>query len=714
MRNKKATLTPEAIADGAKSGLTKADMTKLGMYSIDKKEMSVRFHKESEGYIIPYENKFITSNDDFCRAKLLTRVGKFGEIYKQKYSQQKGSIPHLYLPEIGKINWKKVAENPAETIFITEGEKKAAAACKAGYNCIGLAGIWCFKSKNESFLSDWDYFTLTDRQVFIVYDSDIVDKPEVQYAEYALSVELVARGAKVKRIRLPNSGNGEKVGLDDFFVANGFPDSLQPAKAAFEQLPREEINIAVPPHLSDLGNAIRFGQEFSDILKYVPQWKSWFYYNKKNGIWQIDLDGGAMRCAKRIPYILRKHAEKVDNEKTKANFLKWAKTSESEKGLNSMIRLAQSELDLILPHTEIDANLWEVAFANGTAINLKSGVVRKIIPEDFFSTTLAAEYNPQAKCPQWEKFLHEIMKGDKELIRFIQRVIGWCLTGDVSEQCFFILYGTGANGKSTFLNTILAMFGDYGRQANPNSFMSLKNESPIRSDIVRLRGVRFIATSETEEHQKLSESFIKQWTGGEQISTRDLHVKQLEFTPQGKIFLATNHKPKIYGNDHAIWRRVILFPFKRTFLDAEKDIELPNKLKAELSGILNWALEGCFEWQKHGLMRPESVNVAVNSYREEMDVIGSWLEDSCEIVPEQKELIAKLHENYKEWAKNSAEYVVTRKEFTRKMLDRGYDKVQTTDRIKQEKGWFIKGVFLKNKANPPKFIATPDPVKKGK
>ena len=149
------------------------------------------------------------------------------------------------------------------------------------------------------------------------------------------------------------------------------------------------------------------------------------------------------------------------------------------------------------------------------------------------------------------------------------------------------------------------MFGDYARQASPRTFMAQKHESDIKSGLVRLVGVRFIATSETEDHQRLAESLIKQWTGGEQISTRDLWQKNFEFAPQGKICLATNHKPKIYGTDHAIWRRVILLPFTRTFTDAQKDRNLSEKLKEELPGILNWAIRGCEEWHKHGLKRPD-------------------------------------------------------------------------------------------------------------
>lgn len=165
------------------------------------------------------------------------------------------------------------------------------------------------------------------------------------------------------------------------------------------------------------------------------------------------------------------------------------------------------------------------------------------------------------------------MNGDKSLIKYLQKIIGYSLSGDMSEQCFFILFGIGANGKSTFLNVLLALFGDYGRQASPQTFMTKSQESAMRSDLVRLMGVRFISTSEVENSQRLSESLVKQWTGGKAIATRDLYGKTFEFFPQGKIFIATNHKPRISSGEQAIWRWVRLIPFTKIFQITKK---IPN------------------------------------------------------------------------------------------------------------------------------------------
>lgn len=695
MKNQKRTLTPEAIADGAKSGLTKAEMLKLGMHSISAKEASQLFGKAVEGYIIPYDG-------DFIRMKILSYSSKFGEQPSGKYTQPSNSVNKLYLPAIGKTDWAKAAKNTNDVLLITEGEKKAAAACKAGYHCIGLGGVWLFKNK-QGVLKDWDQFVLTGRTVLIVYDSDIIDKAEVRYAEYALATELVARGANVMRVRLPHSA-GDKTGLDDFLVANGLMKSVSNARAAFEKLPREKIDPALPPHLTELGNAIRLEQEFGDCLRYVPKWGAWVSYSVKTGLWSKDEDGAIMRHAKRLPYLLREEAKKLKDSDVQKRFIGWAHMSESEKCLNATINLAKSESGLVLSDKLIGADGWMMALGNGTAINLRTGLPQPIKPDDYLMKSTSVRYDPCAVCPQWEKFLLEVMHGDKALVSFIQRAIGYSLTGDMSEQCFFIAYGGGANGKSTFSNTLLALFGSYARQAAPQTFMAQSNKeaSSPRSDLCRLVGVRLVATSETESYQRLSEALVKQWTGGEQIVTRDMYSKTFEFSPEGKIWLATNHRPQIRGTDDAIWRRVMLIPFTRTFNESERDPELFNKLKAELPGILNWAIRGCVEWQKHGLNPPENIRQAVTKYRADMDVIGEWLKERCVVDGDYQQLIGTLFRNYKDWAKDAEEYVFRQRDFSQYLQERGFTKHQTSIRATGSKGWFLRGLDL-NERQPHKF-----------
>lgn len=706
MKKQNNNLTPEAIADGIKSGLTKDDMLKLGMYSLDVKSMYTEFGITAEGYAIPYR-------DGFCRAKILKYISRFGEEFTRKYTQKRGSECQLYLPNIGGINWKKIAEDSSANLLITEGEKKAAAACKAGFNCIGLGGVWNFKSK-RGFLREWESFALKGRKILIVYDSDIVDKPKVRQAEYALYIELVALGANVMRVRLPEKGlDGEKVGLDDFLAANGLPESPKLAADAFNKLPQEEIKPAFPPHLSELGNAIRLGQEFGDYIRYVPAWRSWLVRSLITNIWRLDDDGEAVRCAKKLPYLICKEAKKVQDNEAQKKIFGWARNSESEKCLKATLNLAKSESELVFNERFIDADRWEIALGDGKIIDLRTQKVREILPEDYIMKSIKISYDPKAQCPTWEKFLLEVMDGDKSMVRFTQRAIGYSLTGDMREQCFFIAYGSGANGKTTFLNIMLELLGDYARQAAAHTFMAQRADaSTARSDLCRLVGIRLVATSETENYQRLSEAMVKQWTGGEQIVTRDLYGKTFEFSPQGKIWLATNHRPQVRGTDDAIWRRIILIPFTRTFAEHERDPKLSEKLRKELPGILNWALKGCKEWQEKGLNPPQSVLDAVKKYRADMDAVGEWLKERCEIGNQCQELIPDLFNDFKTWANQTEEFVYNQRDFARYLEERGYKRIQTTDRRKDKKGWFLKGIQLKNDKRP-KFVKTSQPRNKG-
>lgn len=702
MRKNNLTLTAEAVADGAKSGLTELDMKSLGMRSLTPEEMNSIFNIKADGYIIPYDKK-----GEFCRAKILSKTSLFGTPIKRKYTQKQGTKPRLYLPELGGIKWDEIEKDKKKDLFITEGEKKAAAACKAGYACIGLGGVYCFGNKESGLLTDWDRFELADRNIYIIFDSDIVDKPQVRLAEYTLSIELTARGANVMRIRLPGGPGDLKCGLDDFLVEHGFPKNIKAAQTAFENLPREKIYSVYTDHLTESGNALRFAYKYQDNLRYLHELKTWVYFNPDTGLWVLDKNGEAMRRIKTLPHDLKNQAKKINDEKIQESFLKWAKLSESERNLSASLKLASSESTMVLNQNKLDRDPWFVAFKNGMIMNLQDLRVRKIMPDDYITRSLGVVYDPLAKCPKWEKFIQEIMSDDKEMVCYIQRVIGWSLTGDMSEQFFFILYGRGANGKSTFLSTLLKLFGDYGCTASPQSFMAQKNESQTRSDLVRLQNVRFISTSESESHQRLSESFVKQWTGGEQIATRDLYTKTIEFTPLGKVFLATNHKPRIHGTDHAMWRRVQLIPFTRTFTDEQKDTKLSETLKSELPGILNWVLKGLEEWHKIGLKPPSSVISAVQSYRDDMDLIGAWIKERCEIGSEYKELISDLFEDIKKWSSDNEEYTFNKREFSKNMIERGFDKKQTTTtgpgKIKS-KGWFLFGLrLIKNEHRPNKF-----------
>jgi putative DNA primase/helicase len=228
---------------------------------------------------------------------------------------------------------------------------------------------------------------------------------------------------------------------------------------------------------------------------------------------------------------------------------------------------------------------------------LHKATLRKHRREDLITKLAPVDYVPQAQCPEWEKFLDRIMAGNRALIAFLQRAVGYALTGDTREQVLFVLYGTGANGKTTFLETVRAMLGDYAMHTNFSAFLQSEH-STARNDLARLAGARFVSASEVQGGRRLSEDVIKQITGGDTVTARYLYHEFFEYRPQCKLFLAVNHRPVIRGTEHAIWRRVHLIPFTVTIPNEEQDKTLGEKLRAELPGILNWATQGCRDWQK--------------------------------------------------------------------------------------------------------------------
>jgi len=268
--------------------------------------------------------------------------------------------------------------------------------------------------------------------------------------------------------------------------------------------------------------------------------------------------------------------------------------------------------------------------------------------------------------------LVRLMDGKAGLTYFLQKAIGYALTGDVSEQVIFFLYGsTGKNGKSTFLNTIKDLLGDYAQNMQPDTLM-VKQANRINNDVARLHGARYVAAVEGDEGQRLSEALVKQMTGGDTITARFLHQEHFDFVPTHKIFFATNHRPVIRGTDDAIWRRIRLVPFCITIPEDERDNRLLEKLRAELPGILMWAVEGCLLWQKEGLGVPPEVVEATNAYRSEMDLLAKFISDCCVQHINAKVPSSSLYDTYQGWCDENGERPLTKRLFGMRLDERGF------------------------------------------
>ena len=393
----------------------------------------------------------------------------------------------------------------------------------------------------------------------------------------------------------------------------------------------------------------------------------------------MDQTGGIYRIAKECVREICHEAYLPNKTMKRDDILRHASKSESATRRKAMIELAQSEPEVPVKTDEIDTDPWLLNVLNGT-IDLKNGKLKPHNRDDLITKIAPVVYDKKAKFPAWLSFLNRIMEGNWDIISFLQRSIGWALTGDISEQVFFILYGTGANGKSTFLNIIGKMLGDYSLHT-PTETLMVNNRYQIPTDIARLKGARLVTAVEVETGKRFAESLVKQVTGGDKVTARFLHQDFFEFIPEFKLFLATNHKPAIRGGDHAIWRRIRLIPFDVTIHPEEQDKELPKKLENELPGILRWAVDGCLEWQNKGLEPPMVIKKATANYEDEMDMLKNFL-DECVEFDEYREVKSQiLYEEYKRWSEENGERVLSQRYLGLRLADKGLVKKRKNDGI---------------------------------
>lgn len=370
-----------------------------------------------------------------------------------------------------------------------------------------------------------------------------------------------------------------------------------------------------------------------------------------------------------------------------------AKRSESARSMASCLQMAACMEEVELDARELDKDPYLYSCANAT-IDLKTCQAKKHDPADMITRHSSIKYDSSAKCPTWERFLQEIFDGDNELIQFVQTAVGYSLTGSTKEQKLFMLYGTGRNGKSVFMNTIAALMGTYAMETPPETLMRSHDRSERPSnDVARLAGARLVATNETEEGQFLAESKVKAMTGDDVMIARFLHKEFFEFRPQFKLWIRTNHKPRIKGSDEGIWRRIRLVPFGVQIAPNKVDPDLGDKLKAELPGILNWAIEGCFAWQQIGLQTPAKVADATEDYRSSQDLLGAFLNESCVVDPRRQAGIVKLadlYAAYKEWCDDAGERAMSKRNLSFRLSERGFVK----RRSGKDRQWCWDGIRL--------------------
>lgn len=430
--------------------------------------------------------------------------------------------------------------------------------------------------------------------------------------------------------------------------------------------------------LSDDGNADRFVDAFIDVMFFCPEMGQWYVWNEKH--WREDNTGTAIAYAREIPDLILRTSRDISDEDIAEKIAKWSIASRSYARITAMPKLAQTDPRMQISNEALNVDPFLFNVSNGT-INLRTGGLGPYEKSDYITHISPVRFDPRADCPQFKKYLQIVFAGDEELIEFIQRCVGYSLTASVIEQVFFLLYGPHGTGKTTLIETIRKLFGDYARNADPQTFMQKNTTSRANPDIARLQYARLVTTSETEDQNRLASALVKRMTGTTRMTASFLYQNEFEFDPIMKLWIDTNNKPRIPSQDGAVWARLVALPFEVQIRHTKIEIKgLKEHLAAtELPGILNWAVEGCLNWQRDGLARPEQVAAANDAYRAENDALLTFIEEACIVSDDVRCGVKELYDAYQQWARSSNENVWRMRTFGAAMEERGFEKQRQND-----------------------------------
>ncbi len=567
-------------------------------------------------------------------------------------------------------------------IILVEGEK-----CAQTLIDLGICATTAMHGANAP-VEKTDWSPLSGKAVLIWPDKD---KPGWEYADRASQALLMA-GATSCHILYPpedrpdgwDAADAREEGFDVAdFISHGprmqihIPDSTPGVDNAVgtETSPSGEQTVWG----TDDALALSFTRRYHQDWRYVAAWGKWLLWDGLH--WRSE---DTLAAPDIIRHVCRHFA-------LKSNSIKVAAKLASAGTVSSVERLARTDRKHAATADEWDADPWLLNTPVGV-VDLKTG---KICPHDRADRmTKITTATPRGDCPTLLKFLNEVTGGDRELQNYLQRVAGYALTGSTREHAMFFLYGTGANGKSVFLNALASIMGNYATNAPMDTFMETRTDRHP-TDMAGLRGARFVSSIETEQGRRWAESKIKSLTGGDKISARFMRQDFFEFFPQFKLFVAGNHKPAIRNIDEAMKRRLHLIPFTVTIPAERRDKHLQQKLMAERDGILAWAVQGCLSWQQDGLNPPDSVVSATDEYFEAEDAIGRWLEENCVLQASVQSLTAELFNDWKQWADSTGEFVGSQRRFSDLLITRGIEKWRNSMGLRG-----FRGISLKTPSTP--------------
>jgi putative DNA primase/helicase len=499
---------------------------------------------------------------------------------------------------------------------------------------------------------------LAGKQVIILPDNDAAGRGHVE----KIADSLHGKAASVKVIDLP--GLSKKADVSDWLDAGHNVTELQELIAKAPEFQDRE-----PPGVEDDGLALELGREWGNTARHVALWGRWLFWNGSR--WEPD--ERLLHMTKTREFLRRKE---IGDARTVAR----------------VVSLARSNPTQASSHKEWDADPWALNTPGGI-VDLRTGTLRPPDPLAYCTKSTAVAPAPAGTpTPLWDAFLERIFRHDPELIPFMQRVLGYALTGLTNEHALIFAWGQGANGKGTMFNTASRIAGDYATVA-PADMLLVTHSDRHPADMAMLRGARLVTAQELAPGKAWDEPKLKSLTGGDQITARFMRQDFFTYDPQFTLIVAGNHKPSFKGVDEAIRRRVNLVPFLQNIPVEERDKELADKLATEAPAILRWMIDGCLAWQREGLNPPLSVREASEDYLSAEDVLGQWLEERC-IISHKIALTqtGELYADWKEWCERGGLHPGSSKAFSQTLSERGFAR----DRSKSKKGFV--GIGLRAKA----------------
>lgn len=609
----------------------------------------------------------------------------------------KGIQRVLYrLPEL-------IAAKKPSTVFIVEGEKKVEALNNWGLvaTCnVGGAGKW--SKPYSKYLAGHD--------VVVLPDNDPVNVETGKRTGYEHACDIIDSARQVVRtIRILELPDLPPKGDIVDWIAGGhtLPELLALLDKPAESLPplrvkqkpepisvqsMDPLDLRIVDARSDVGNGRRLIKSHGQDMRYCEPWGKWLVWDGKR--WKIDDVREVHRRAKCVAddIWVQWRAMKADiSDDESSKILQHVKYTSSAYGIAKCLECASSEPNAQIVPPQLDSNPWLLNVDNGT-VDLTNGELLPHRREDLLTKVSPTMFDAGVESPAWSKFLQDVFQ-DQTLIEYMQRLCGYWSTGVVREQMLPVFFGTGSNGKTTFLNAICNTLGsDFAMKAPAGFLMSKRNDSHP-TDKADLFGKRIVVNSETDDGRRLDEAMVKEITGNERLRVRKMREDFWEFDPTHKCLLVTNHKPIIRGTDHGIWRRIRLIPFRTQFWNAargesgpeefKQDETLEERLKSEQTGILTWIIRGCIEWNRDGEQTPECVNVETRDYRSSQDVLGSFIAERCDVASAFGVNATDLYKSYRSWADTNGEYIINQRKFGQAMTERGFE------RVKNSEVWYV-------------------------